>query len=134
MESHRMKHVVGFTVAAALLVGCAPSPLQPEAESFRASAQVPLIAHGYLDSMRWTEHTGGPMMPWPKFQAGLAVRANEAELAIILRAHELREQHPGAAPGELAQRLARDDVWEQNAKFVPSTRRAVVIREALVLW
>ena len=73
-------------------------------------------------------------MPWPKFQAGLATRANDAELAIIWRGHELRERHPGATPTELAEMLIGDDVWEQNAKFVQSARRTVVIREALTLW
>jgi hypothetical protein len=73
-------------------------------------------------------------MPWPKFEAGTAARANEAELAIIWRGHELRERHPGATPGELAEMLGRDDAWEQHAKFVHAARRTVVIREALTLW
>jgi hypothetical protein len=129
-----MKRSVGLALAAALLVGCAPSPPQPAAERVRASTQLQPAAHGYLDGMRWTEHAGAPTLPWPKFQSGQAARANEAELAIILRAHELRERHPGATHDELAEMLARDEVWEQNAKFVPSLRRTAVVREALVLW
>jgi hypothetical protein len=73
-------------------------------------------------------------MPWPNFQSGPGTRTNDAELAIIWRGHELRERHPGATPSELAEMLVRDDAWEQNAKFVPSARRTVVIREALALW
>jgi hypothetical protein len=67
-------------------------------------------------------------------QTGLATRANEAELAIIWRGHELRERHPGASPGELAEKLVRDRVWERHAKFVESTRRTIVIQEALTPW
>jgi hypothetical protein len=55
-------------------------------------------------------------------------------MAIIWRGHELRERNPGATPGELADMLARDDVWKQNAKLVPPARRTFVTREALMLW
>jgi hypothetical protein len=73
-------------------------------------------------------------MPWPKFQAGLAARAHEAELAIIFRGHELRERHPDATPSELGEMLARDDVWNQNSRLVQFDRRTIVVREALTPW
>jgi hypothetical protein len=121
-----MKLTVGLSATALVLFGCSLSPPPPAAD------EGPPIARG--DLIGSTEHHGGlPSMPWPKFQAGLAARANEAELAIVLRGHELRERHPGATPSELAEMLARDDVWEQHAKFVQSARRTIVIREALML-
>jgi hypothetical protein len=123
-----MKRIVGLAAAAVVLEGCAPSPPQPA-----ASVQAPSLVRGYLDSVVSAESTGGGL-PWPKFQAGLTTRANEAELAIIWRGHELRERHPGANPSELAELLVRDAVWEQHARFVQSERRAVVIREALTPW
>jgi hypothetical protein len=73
-------------------------------------------------------------MPWPAFKGDLATLANKAEMAIVWRGHELRERHPGATPGELAQMLARDNVWEQNAKLVPPGRRTFVTLEALMPW
>src|SRR5262249_46638674 len=102
--------------------------------SFRASSHVLPVTYGNPDSREWTERSGAPSMPWPKFQASAAARANEAELAIIWRGHELRERHPGVAYEELAQMLARDGVWERHAMFVPVARRTIVIREAFVLW
>ena len=124
-----MKRSIGLAAAAVALVGCAPSPLPPA-----ASVQGSPAARGYLDNIRWTEGSGAPLMPWPKFHAGTATRTSAAELAIILRGHELRERHPGATPSELAEMLARDDAWDQNARFVQSERRTVVIREALTPW
>jgi hypothetical protein len=92
------------------------------------------MARAYADSSGRTESSGAlPSMPWPKFQAGLARRADEAELAIILRCHELRERHPAATPGELAEMLARDEVWKQHAQFVEAARRPFVVREALAV-
>jgi hypothetical protein len=73
-------------------------------------------------------------MPWPAFKGDLATLANKAEMAIVWRGHELRERHPGSTPGELAQMLARDTVWEQNAKLVPPARRTFVTLEALMPW
>jgi hypothetical protein len=116
-----MKRYIGLLAAAAVLVGCAPSPPRPAA-SFQGPSGV---QDGRL---------GGPLMPWPRFQASLAPRANEAELAIILRGHELRERHPGATPTELAEKLAHEDVWSRNARFVQAERRTVVIQEALAPW
>ena len=124
-----MKRSIGLAAAAVVLAGCAPSPPPPA-----ASVQGPPAARGYLDNTRWTESSGAPLMPWPKFQAGPATRASAAELAIILRGHELRERHPGATPSELAEMLARDDAWDQNARFVQSERRTAAIREALMPW
>ena len=121
-----MKRSVGLAAAAVVLVGCAHSPPQPA-----ASVQGPPVVLGVASS----ESAGGlPSMPWPKFQAGMATRANEAELAIVWRGHELRERHPGAIPSELAAMLVRDGVWEQHARFVQSERRAVVIQEAITPW
>jgi hypothetical protein len=126
---------MGLAAAAVVLFGCAPSPPQFAAVNPRAFVQGPPGMYGDLGSIGRTQRPGElPPISWPNFQAGLATRANEAELAIIWRAHELRERHPGATPGELAEMLIHDDVWEQNAKFVQSARRAVVIREALTLW
>lgn len=122
-----MKHAMGLAAAAIVLVGCAPSPPQPGASG-------PPGMPGYPDSFRQTEGPGEPLMPWPKVQAGVGPRDSEAELAIIWRGHELRERHPGATPSELAEMLARDDVWNQKARFVKSERRTVVIREALTPW
>jgi hypothetical protein len=124
-----MKRSIGLAAVAVALVGCAPSPVPPA-----VSVQGSPAARGYLDNIRWTESSGAPSMPWPKFQAGPATRASAAELAIILRGHELRERHPATTPGELAEMLARDDAWDQNARFVQSERRTVTIREALMPW
>ena len=129
-----MRRIAGLAAAAAVLVACTPSSPHPAADNPRASVEGPPGVRGYLDNIRWTESSGAPLMPWPKFQVGLAARANEAELAIILRGHELRERHPGAIPSELAEMLARDDVWNQNARFVQSARRTIVIGEALMPW
>jgi hypothetical protein len=129
-----MKLTAGLVAAAAVLVGCGPAPPQLGADIPRASVQGSAVARGNVDNGGRTESSGGlPSMPWPKVQAGLATRADEAELAIILRCHELRDQHPGATPSELAEMLAQDDMWKQNAQFVPSARRTFVIREALGL-
>jgi hypothetical protein len=125
-----MRCIAGLAATAVLLVGCAPSPRQ-----LAAAGQAPPVTHGYLDGVASAESTGAlPLMPWPKFQKGLATRTNEAELAIIWRGHELRERHPGASASELAEMLAREGVWEQHAKFVEAARRPVVIREALAPW
>jgi hypothetical protein len=125
-----MRCIAGVAATAIVLVGCAPSPPLPA-----ASVQAPPVGRGYLDSAASAGSTGAlPLMAWPKFQASLATRANEAELAIILRGHELRERHPSASPSELAEMLVRDRVWEQHARFVESARRTVVIREALTPW
>ena len=130
-----MNRAAGLAAATVVLVGCSTSPPRSAADNLPASAQGPPIAHGYLDRIGWTETSGGlPSISWPKFQAGLAARANQAELAIIWRGHELRERHPGATPIELAQMLVREDVWEQKATFVQPARRTVVIQEALGLW
>jgi hypothetical protein len=130
-----MKPKVVLTAAALILFGCVPVPSQPTADIGRAPVEGLPLPRANLDGIAWTDPTGElPSMPWPRFQGGLSVRANEAELAIILRGHELRERHPDATARELAQMLVREDVWEQNAKLVPSTRRAIVAREALVLW
>ena len=130
-----MKRMVGLAAATVVLVGCAPARPPPTADVPPASVQGPAVTRGYRDGIVPTERIGGPpSMPWPKVQVGLAARANEAELAIILRGHELHERHPAATPGELAEILARDDVWKQHAKFVQSGRRALVAQEALRLW
>jgi hypothetical protein len=126
-----MKRIAGLAAAVVALFGCAPSPPQPAADNPRASVEGPPGVRDYIDNIGWAESPGAPLMPWPKFQAGLA---NGAELAIILRGHELRERHPGATPSELAEMLARDDVWNQNARFVQSERRTLVTREALMPW
>jgi hypothetical protein len=119
-------------LAALLLIGCAPSASQQAAGSPPASVQGPPIARADLED---AGRSGGPpQLPWPAFQAGSASSANQAELAIVWRSHELREKHPGATPAEVAQLLARDTVWEQNAKLIPPPRRTMVAREALVLW
>jgi hypothetical protein len=124
-----MKRSIVLAAAAVVLVGCTPSPPQ-----LAAPVPGPLAARGYVDNVRWTESSGVPSMPWPKFQASPTARASAAELAIILRGHELRERHPGATPSELAEMLARDDAWDQNARFVQSERRTAAIREALMPW
>src|SRR5262245_22227989 len=111
-----------------------PSP-RPPAADMSASIQGPPAAHGYLDRVRLAERAGGlPAMPWPKFQAGLTTRATEAELAIVLRSHELHDLHPWATPSELAELLVRDNAWKQNAQFVQSARRTFITKEALGLW
>jgi hypothetical protein len=130
-----MKRVVGLAAATVVLCGCSPPSLRPAAENPRTSVHGPVATRAYLDRVAPAEHAGGlPSMPWPKFEAGLATRAHEAEMAIIWRGHELSERHPGATPGELAEMLARDHAWEDNAKLVQPARRTVVIREALTLW
>jgi hypothetical protein len=124
-----MKRSVGLATAAVVLVGCAPSPPQPA-----ASLQGSPVVHSYRDSGMSGASVGSLPMVWPKFQAGLATRSKEAELAIVLRGHELRERNPGASLSELAEMLLRDGVWDQNARFVRSERRMVVIQEALTPW
>src|SRR5262245_52616445 len=125
-----MRLIAVLAATVVVLVGCAPSP--PQTAAF---VQQPPLARGQLDRVAPAQTTGGlPSMPWPRFQAGPGTRANEAELAIILRGHELRERHPSASPNELGEMLVRDRVWDQHARFVESTRRTVVIREALTPW
>jgi hypothetical protein len=125
-----MRCIAGMAVTAVVLGGCLPSPRQPA-----ASVQGSPVVRGYVDGVVSVESTGSlPSMPWPKFQANLATRANEAELAVIWRGHELHEQHPSLNPRELAEMLVRDRVWEQHARFVEPARRTVVIREALTSW
>lgn len=125
-----MKRSVGLAVAAVVLVGCTPSPPQPA-----ATLQGSPVVHGYRVSAVSAESADRlPLMPWPKSQAGLATRSKEAELAIVLRGHDLRERHPAASLSELAEMLVRDGVWDQNARFVRSERRMVVIQEALAPW
>jgi len=126
-----MRLIAGLAATAvvlAVLAGCAP----PRPAAF---VQEPPVVRDSLHSALPAESAGGlPSMPWPRLQSGVAARAGEAELAIILRGHELRERHPGASPGELAELLARDRVWDQHARFVRSESRTVVVREALTLW
>jgi hypothetical protein len=129
-----MKRAVGSGLAILLLVGCVPAPPRSATDNIQSSIGVAPVARGYPEHIGSTESSGEPSVPWPKFEAGPSGPANEAELAIIWRAHELREKHPGATPAQLAQMLVREPVWEQKAKFVPTARRTVVIREALVLW
>jgi hypothetical protein len=130
-----MNRMLGLAAATVVLFGCSPPSLQPAANNPRTSVHGPIVTRGYLNRTVPAEHAGGlPSMPWPKFEAGLDTRAHEAELAIIWRGHELSERHPGATPGELAELLAGDHVWEANAKLVQPARRTVVIREALTLW
>jgi hypothetical protein len=99
-----MKPKVVLTAAALVLLGCVPVPPQPAADIGRAPVERLPLARANLEGIASTDPTGElPSMPWPRFQGGLSVRANEAELAIILRGHELRERHPGATARELAQ-------------------------------
>lgn len=121
-----MHRIAAFVLAVAPLIGCAPDRPQ------HASVEGPPITSGYLSDVE--RSSAPPQLPWPAFRADLAALANRAEMAIIWRGHELRERHPGATPAELAQMLARDVVWEQNAKLVPPARRIFVTREALMFW
>jgi hypothetical protein len=124
--------IVSLVTIAVVLTGCSP---RPPAADIPASIQGPPTAQGYLGSARLAERAGAlPAMPWPKLQAGVITRANEAELAIIFRSHELHDRHPWATPSELAELLVRDDVWKQNAQFVQAARRAFVTQEALGHW